>query len=106
MAVGMQAIFQRLRGAQCHQPHGDPVDQKVKKNADGSVDLNFAPKPPAGQEANWIPTVAGKACFPFLRFYGLGNSFEVVRGMRMVPFTLQTVVQLAVATLLPVVPLC
>jgi hypothetical protein len=50
--------------------------------------------------------VAGKACFPFLRFYGLGNSFEVVRGMRMVPFTLQTVVQLAVATLLPVVPLC
>lgn len=49
--------------------------------------------------------MAGKACFPFLRFYGLGNSFEVVRGMRMVPFTLQTVV-LAVATLLPVVPLC
>lgn len=78
----------------------------MKKNADGSVDLYFAPKPPAGQEANWIPTVAGKACFPFLRFYGLGNSFEVVRGMRMVPFTLQTVVQLAVATLLPVVPLC
>ena len=35
----------------------------------------------------------------------LGNSFEVVKGMRLVPFTMQTVLQLAVATLLPVVPL-
>jgi hypothetical protein len=35
----------------------------------------------------------------------LGNSFEVVRGMRWVPFTWQTVLQLAVTTLLPVVPL-
>ena len=35
----------------------------------------------------------------------LGNSFEVVRGMRWVPFTGQTVLQLAVATLLPVLPL-
>jgi hypothetical protein len=35
----------------------------------------------------------------------LCNSFEVVKGMRMVPFNLQNVVQLAVATLLPVAPL-
>jgi hypothetical protein len=35
----------------------------------------------------------------------LGNSFDVVRGMRWVPFTGQTVLQLAVATLLPVLPL-
>ena len=35
----------------------------------------------------------------------LGNSFEVVKGMRLAPFTLQTVVELAVATLLPVLPL-
>jgi hypothetical protein len=35
----------------------------------------------------------------------LGNSYEVVRGMRFVPFTGQTVLQLAVTTLLPVVPL-
>ena len=35
----------------------------------------------------------------------LGNSFEVVKGMRPVPFNLQTVLQLAVATLLPVAPL-
>jgi hypothetical protein len=35
----------------------------------------------------------------------LGNSFEVVKGMRLAPFTWQTVVQLALATLLPVAPL-
>ena len=35
----------------------------------------------------------------------MGNSFEVVRGMRLVPFSGQTVMQLAVATLLPVLPL-
>jgi hypothetical protein len=35
----------------------------------------------------------------------LGNSFEVVKGMRLVPFTTQAIVQLAAATLAPVVPL-
>jgi hypothetical protein len=35
----------------------------------------------------------------------LGNSFEVVKGMRYVPFTMQTVVQLAVTSLVPVAPL-
>jgi len=35
----------------------------------------------------------------------LGNSYEVVKGMRFVPFTGQTVLQLAVTTLVPVVPL-
>jgi hypothetical protein len=35
----------------------------------------------------------------------LGNSFEVVKSMRLVPFNLQTVVQLAVVTLVPVLPL-
>jgi hypothetical protein len=35
----------------------------------------------------------------------LGNSFEVVRGLRWVPFSTQTVLQLAVATLLPALPL-
>ena len=35
----------------------------------------------------------------------LGNSFEIVRGMSMVPFTRNTVLQLAVITLLPVTPL-
>ena len=35
----------------------------------------------------------------------LGNSFDVVKEMRWVPFTLPTVLQLAVTTLLPVLPL-
>ena len=35
----------------------------------------------------------------------LGNSFELVRSMRAVPFTRDVVLQLAVITLLPVVPL-
>ena len=35
----------------------------------------------------------------------LGNSFEMVLGMRWVPFTTKTVLQLVVTTLLPVVPL-
>ena len=35
----------------------------------------------------------------------LGNSFQIVEGMRLVPFTKNTVLQLAVITLLPVAPL-
>jgi len=35
----------------------------------------------------------------------LGNSFEIVQGMRTIPFTKETVIQLAVITLLPVAPL-
>lgn len=40
------------------------------KNADGSVDLYFGPAAPKGFEKNWIPTVAGKAWFPYFRLYG------------------------------------
>ena len=35
----------------------------------------------------------------------LGNSFEVIKDMRLVPFNLQSVLQLAVITLIPVLPL-
>jgi len=35
----------------------------------------------------------------------LGNSYDIVREMRTIPFTRDTVVQLAVITLLPVAPL-
>ena len=35
----------------------------------------------------------------------VGNSFQVVEGMRLVPFTRKTVLQLAVIALLPVAPL-
>lgn len=39
------------------------------KNADGSVDLYFAPQAPKGAEQNWIPTVPGKAWFAYFRLY-------------------------------------
>ncbi len=48
----------------------DSYDQKVKKNADGSVDVYFGPKPPASQESNWLYTASGKTWFPYFRFYG------------------------------------
>jgi hypothetical protein len=43
------------------------LDQGVRKNADGSVDLYPASKPPAGQESNWLYTPAGKEWFPWFR---------------------------------------
>jgi hypothetical protein len=39
-------------------------------NEDGSVDVYFGPKTPAGKEKNWIETVRGKGWFPIFRFYG------------------------------------
>jgi hypothetical protein len=41
----------------------------VKSNADGSVDVYFGPKAPAGKESNWIQTVPGKGWFTILRLY-------------------------------------
>ena len=32
-------------------------DKGVKANADGSVDVYFGPKAPAGEEHNWIQTI-------------------------------------------------
>jgi hypothetical protein len=48
----------------------DSYNQIMRRNADGSVDVYFGPKPPAGKEANWIYTAPGKAFFPAMRFYG------------------------------------
>ena len=39
-------------------------------NADGSVDIYFGPKPPAGKEPNWIESVPGKGWYTILRLYG------------------------------------
>jgi hypothetical protein len=41
---------------------------KMQMNGDGSVDLYFGPKAPAGKEANWIPT--GEDFFVIFRLYG------------------------------------
>ena len=35
----------------------------------------------------------------------LGNSFEFIRGMKVVPFSVRVILQLAVVTLLPALPL-
>ncbi len=48
----------------------DSYDQKLQKNADGSVDIYIGPKPPAGKEANWIQTASDRGWFPFFRFFG------------------------------------
>jgi hypothetical protein len=39
-------------------------------NADGSVDLWFAPKAPDGREQNWVPTSAGRGFEVLFRIYG------------------------------------
>jgi hypothetical protein len=39
-------------------------------NADGSYDLWFGPKAPAGKEKNWVETVPQRGWFAIMRFYG------------------------------------
>ena len=47
----------------------------IVKNADGSIDVYFGPKAPAGQETNWVQTVPGKGWFTYFRFYGPTEAF-------------------------------
>jgi hypothetical protein len=42
----------------------------LQKNADGSVDVYFGPKAPAGKEPNWVPTSTGGGFEVLFRFYG------------------------------------
>jgi hypothetical protein len=46
----------------------------MKQNADGSVDVYFGPKAPAGFEKNWVPT-AGRNFFLIFRLYGPEKAF-------------------------------
>jgi len=46
------------------------LDKELRKNDDGSVDISTGPKPPTGQDSNWLYTPAGQAWFPWFRFYG------------------------------------
>jgi len=41
----------------------------LQKNGDGSVDVYFGPKAPAGKEANWVQTVPDRFWFPYFRLY-------------------------------------
>ena len=45
------------------------------KNTDGSVDIYMGPDAPKGKEKNWIPTVPGKAWFPYFRLYSPKKAF-------------------------------
>jgi hypothetical protein len=45
------------------------------KNKDGSIDIYMGPDEPKGKEQNWVPTVAGKARFPYFRFYSPKKAF-------------------------------
>jgi hypothetical protein len=51
-------------------PSVSSQNKDVKINADGSVDVWFGPKPPAGMENNWVQTLPGKGWFMILRLYG------------------------------------
>ena len=42
----------------------------LQTNPDGSVDVCFGPKAPAGKESNWIQTRPGKGWSAMLRLYG------------------------------------
>lgn len=45
-------------------------NKSLQLNADGSVDVYFGPKPPAGKESNWVQTIPGETWFTILRLYG------------------------------------
>lgn len=51
-------------------PSVSSQDKGVKSNADGSTDVYFGPKAPAGFENNWVQTIPGKGWFMILRLYG------------------------------------
>lgn len=45
------------------------ISAGVQKNADGSVDVFFGPKAPAGKEANWVPTDPARRFELLFRLY-------------------------------------
>lgn len=48
---------------------------ELKRSPDGSVDIFFGPKAPAGKESNWIPTKAGGEFEVLFRVYGPEQAF-------------------------------
>jgi hypothetical protein len=51
-------------------PQVSSQDKGLLVNADGSVDVYFGPKAPAGKENNWIQTIPGKGWNMLFRLYG------------------------------------
>jgi hypothetical protein len=65
-------LYDTATRSMLQNPSGDAAHSsydKLKTNADGSIDLYFGPKAPAGQESNWTETVPGKGFYPMFRFY-------------------------------------
>ncbi|MFL5021159.1 MAG: DUF1254 domain-containing protein [Microvirga sp.] len=48
-------------------------DPALQKNADGTTDLYFGPRPPAGNESNWVETDPAGRFEVLVRFYGPGK---------------------------------
>jgi len=51
-------------------PSVSSQNDDLQVNADGSVDVWFAPDAPQGKESNWVQTIPGKGWFMILRLYG------------------------------------
>jgi hypothetical protein len=51
-------------------PSVSSQNEDLQTNADGSVDVWFAPEAPEGKESNWVQTIPGKGWFMILRLYG------------------------------------
>ena len=51
-------------------PSVSSQNKDLQVNADGSVDVWFGPKAPAGKESNWVQTIPNKGWFMILRLYG------------------------------------
>ena len=53
---------------------GVSSQDKLKLNADGSVDIHFGPKSPKGG-SNWVKTIPGRGWFAYFRWYGPTEHF-------------------------------
>jgi len=62
---GTHALIKNLSRASCASN-----DKAVQKNTDGSVDVYFGPKSPAGKESNWVPTDPNGQFEILFRLYG------------------------------------
>jgi hypothetical protein len=51
-------------------PSVSSQNKELQVNADGSVDVYFGPKAPAGKVSNWVQTIPDKGWFMILRLYG------------------------------------
>ena len=51
-------------------PQVSSQDKSLMVNRDGSVDVHFGPKAPAGREHNWVQTIPGKGWNMLFRLYG------------------------------------